>query len=139
MIVGFEDAFTEAQADYISLCLELAQNDVDVVYGWIYQQPGMLTCNVFFRKNGEIKTMDDLASDEMIDSFYDVAFEDVKKLRDICARYEHKCPNHIKMVYDVRTKHFDANYIYMDAAEIEKVYPDDVFNGWIEEEKAKSR
>ncbi len=27
MIVGFEDAFTDVQADFISLCLEFEKND----------------------------------------------------------------------------------------------------------------
>ena len=138
MYVGFEDAFTAAQADYISLCLELAQENADTVYGFIYLTPGMTTFGVFYRKDGEIKEVEDIAPDDLIDRFYDVGYGDVEKLRDICTRYEHQCPNQIKMVYDARTKHFDANYAYMSEAEIEKVDPDEVFNDWVAEERAKA-
>lgn len=137
MIVGFEDAFSDAQAGYISLCLELLQGNADLVYGFIYQVPGMKTFGVFFRKDGEIKAVEDVASDDVIDRFYEVGYGDVKKLCDVCTRYEHKCPNQIKMVYNVKTKQFDADYIYMSETEIEEVNPDDVFDSWLEEEKTK--
>lgn len=137
MIVGFEDAFSNAQADYISLCLELSQGNADMVYGFIYQIPGMKTFDAFFRKDGEIKTVEDIASDDLIDRFYEVGYNDVKKLCDVCTRYEHKCPNQIKMVYHVKTGHFDANYIYMNETEIEETNPDNIFDNWMDEEKTK--
>lgn len=137
MIVGFEDAFMAAQSDYISLCLELVQGNVDIVYGFIYQVPVMKTFGAFFRKNGDIKEVEDIAPDDLIDQFYDVGYGDVKKVCDVCTRYEHPCPNQIKMVYDARTKHFDVNYVYMSETEIAEVNPDDVFNDWVEKERAK--
>lgn len=137
MMIGFEDAFTAVQADYISLCLELVGDDVDTVYGFIYQVPGMHTFNVFFGKNGEIKTLDDVASKEMIEQFFSVGSEDVNKLLEVCARYEHKCPNQLKMIYDTKTKHFDADYVYMKPAEIEETSPLEVLMDWMDDEEDK--
>lgn len=137
MNVGFEDAFTAVQADYISLCLELAHDDVDKVYGFIFQTPGMNTFNVFFEKGSEIKTLDDIASREMIEQFFSVGREDMNKLLEVCVRYEHKCPNLIKMVYDTKTKHFDAYYTYMETTEIEEASPAEIFMDWMDEEEDK--
>ena len=139
MIVGFEDAFTNAQADYISLCLEFAQMgqiDVDIVYGFIYQVPGMITFNVFFRVGEEIKSIDDIGSDELIDRFFDLGYEDVTKLIEVCERYEHKCPNQIKMIYNAKTKAFDAEYSY-NASDDDDIDPDEIFFGWMDEEKGR--
>ncbi len=139
MIVGFEDAFTNAQADYISLCLELAQMgqiDADVVYGFIYQVPGMITFNVFFRVGKEIKSLATVGSDEVIDRFFDLGYEDVTKLLEVCERYEHKCPNQIKMIYNAKTKAFDAEYLYNDSDD-DDVYPEEIFFGWMDEEKGR--
>lgn len=139
MVVGFEDAFTNAQADYISLCLELAQMgqiDADVVYGFIYQVPGMITFNVFFRVGEEIKSLGAVGSDELIDRFFDCGYEDVTKLIEVCDRYEHKCPNQIKMIYNAKTKAFDAEYLYNDSDD-DDVDPDEIFFGWMDEEKGR--
>lgn len=136
MIVGFEDALTNAQADYILLCVEfaqVAQIDVDVVYGFIYQVPGMKTCNVFFKVGEEIKSIDDIGSDELIDRFFDCGYEDIAKLIEVCDRYEHKCPNQIKMIYNAKTKAFDAEYFYNDSAS-DDADPDEIFFGWMDEE-----
>lgn len=139
MKVGFEDAFTNAQADYISLCLELAQMgqiDADVVYGFIYQVPGMKTFNSFFRVGEEIKSIDDIGSDELIERFFDCGYEDVTKLIEVCERYEHKCPNQIKMIYNAKTKAFDAEYSYNDLAS-DDVSPAEIFFSWMDEEKGR--
>lgn len=137
MMIGFEEAFTAAQADYISLCLELVQDDVDTVYGFIFQASGASTFNVFFGKNGEIKTLDDIASRDLIAQFFRVGREDIRKLLEICTRYEHKCPNQIKMIYHTKTKQFDANYVYMEPAEIEEASPASIFMDWMDEEEDK--
>lgn len=133
MLIGFEDAFTSVQAEYISLCLELAQNNVDIVYAYIYQDSDMEMFNAFFRKDGKLHTADDFGSDEMVDRFLDIGVDDITKLVEVCDRYEHKCPNQIKMTYDVKTKHFDAQYVYADSED--DVDPNEVFFAWLEDEK----
>lgn len=139
MITGFEDAFTKAQAEYISLCVEFAQIakiDVDVVYGFIYQVPGMKTFNAFFREGEKIKSIDDIGSEESIDRFFDLGYEDVTKLIEVCDRYEHKCPSQIKMIYNTKTKAFDAEYTYDDSIS-DDVDPDEIFFGWMDTEKGR--
>lgn len=137
MIIGFEDAFTNVQADYISLCMEFAQNNVDIVYGYMYQTPTEQTCNAFFRKNGEIKTLNDLGPSDRIFSFFDAGYEDIDKLMEVCKRYEHKCPFEIRMIYDARTGQFDAHYAYSDPTADKDFGAGKLFMDWMEEERNK--
>ena len=70
MIIGFEDAFTEIQSDYISLCLEYVGNDADEVFAYIYQTSGMRMFNAFFRKDGKVFSAGQLGSEEASDEFF---------------------------------------------------------------------
>ncbi len=138
MIVGFEDAFTNVQADFVSLCLEFAKNDVDTIYVFIYQNRGMRTFNAFFRKDGAVKTVVDYGSPDLIGRFFQIGAGDIDKLVAVCNQYEHQCPHEIKMTYDVSTKHFDAQYGYDDYASGDDMDPDEVFMAWFREERSKA-
>ena len=37
MIKGFEDAFTDLQSEFVSLCMEYTNESVDKIYIYIYQ------------------------------------------------------------------------------------------------------
>lgn len=37
MIKGFEDAFTDLQSEFVSLCMEYTNGSVDKIYIYIYQ------------------------------------------------------------------------------------------------------
>lgn len=140
MVIGFEDAFIEVLADYVSLCLELMNNDVDVIYGFLYQSPGMRTHNAFFRKNGCVQHFDEIGlSDEIVDRFFDVGFQDIERLLAVCKQYEHPCPHEIRLTYDVVSRQFDAKYGYDDYVEGSKsIDPNKVFDKWMDEEIAKA-
>ena len=132
---GFEELFTEIQSDTIALCLEyLEKNNVnaDVIYVYIYQTKYSRTFNAFFSINNKIKTAGEFASEEDSDAFFDIGLDDVEALIDLCAKYEHPCPNEFKLVYDVRTKHFSADYKYEEYSETD-LDSDEVFMNWIKE------
>ena len=133
----FEDAFMEVLSDYVSLCLEATNGVVDVIYGFMFQNPGMLMVDAFFRKEKTICYPDDFLDDETIERFFDIGTDDLQKLIDICSAYNQKCPNEVKMVYHVQTKQFDAQFGYRDYVRKDGIDPDEVYFGWINEEKAK--
>ena len=131
MLLGFEDAFTEIQSKYITLCLDLAKN-VDEVNVFIYQDNVACTFNAFFVQDGVVKMPDQLAPENIVDKFYEIGIEDIDKLIGVCEKYEHKCPNEFKLTYNAKTKHFDAKYGYSNYAEISEITPFDVFVKWME-------
>ena len=137
MIIGFEDAFSEVQADYVSLSLEFVNNEADVIYLFIYQNAEMRTFNAFFRKDGAIKTVVDFGSSDLIGQFFQLGVQDIEKLLDVSQKYEHPCPNEIKMVYNVKTGSFDAKYGYRDYSVADDIDPDEVFVQWLNEERSK--
>ena len=123
------------QADYVSLCLELVNDDVDKIYIFIYQDVTVQAFNAFFKKDGVIKKTTDFGSDELIDEFLRIGIEDINKLIEICNKYKQKCPNEIKIVYDVQTNEFNAKYGYQDYVKMGEKNLDEVLLDWVKEEK----
>ena len=114
---GFEDAFTDAQVNVVSLCLELLKNSgisADKAYIFMFQNDVQDSINAFFEKDGKLFSLNEWFSDEQIDEFFDCGIEDIENIIEICDTYEGKCPNVFKLVYDIRTKAFDADYLYED-------------------------
>ena len=133
----FEDAFMEILSDYISLCLEATDGAVDVIYGYIYQDPGELSCNAFFRKDGEICYLNTFLDRATLREFFSAGMEDIRNLVSVCNAYGQKCPHEIKMIYQVQTKKFDAHFGYEDN-DPETFLSTESFMNWIQEEKAKT-
>ena len=131
----FEDEFTNVQADYVSLCLELVNNNVDKIYIFLYQDITVQTFNAFFKKDGAIRIPTDFGSDELIDEFLEIGIEDINKLIEVCDKYKQKCPNEIKIVYNVQTTAFEAKYGYQDYAKTGEKDPNEVFLEWVKKEK----
>ena len=136
---GFEKVFTDVQADYISLCLEYAENDADEVFAYVYQTPGMRMFNAFFRRDGKILSAGQLGSEQQSDEFLETGRNDISRLLDVCERYEHPCPNEMKLYYNVRTKRFNAKCGYEDYSVKNKVTPFEVFLAWLRSEKINDR
>ena len=136
-MIEFENAFMDIQASLVSLCLEFVDNNVDKIYIFIYQDCEMQTFNTFFRKDGKVKITTDFSSDELTDKFLDMGIQEIDNLINICDKYNQKCPNEIKMIYDVKNKSFDATYCYQDYAKTGEKDPDDTLINWLKEEKSK--
>ena len=50
MIKGFEDAFTDLQSEFVSLCMEYTNGSVDKIYIYIYQDTSQKMFNAIFVK-----------------------------------------------------------------------------------------
>ena len=118
---GFEDAFVDAQANVISLCLELLKNSeksADVIYVYILQNDDEEYIDAFFEKDGKLFTTNDWCSDAQIKEFFHCGIEDIESIVELCDTYDAKCPHEFKLVYNVNSKSFDSNYNYENATDV---------------------
>lgn len=139
MIKGFEDAFTDIQADYISLCmeyLEIGNIDANVVYVYLYQTEHIQMFNAFFKVGTAVITAGEVGSEELTKQFFDVGTEDIERLIEVCNKYEHPCPNELKLICNVQTGSFDADYKYEENPDNGNITPEEVFLNWISEAKS---
>jgi hypothetical protein len=58
------------------------------------------------------------ALEYMAEEFSDCGIEDIENIIDICKAYDSECPHVIKLIYNVQTESFDAEYDYEDVAEV---------------------
>jgi len=87
--------------------------------------------NAFFKIGDKVKTVGEIAGEYESEEFLDVGDEDLEKLIEACKKYEHSCPNEFKLVYDVNTESFDADYGYEAYSETSDKSPAEVFEEWI--------
>lgn len=129
----FEDAFMDAQASLISLCKEL-KNDADKIYVYCSIESGY-EFNVFYQKQGKVLRLsaNDLnVSRELISRFLDYGLADTKKIDAVCKEYGKPTPTEIKMIYDVKTRKFDAEYQYKPVQTMDRGFVD-ILESWIDE------
>lgn len=138
MYLGFEDAFTDLQSEYVSLCLEYLSNanvKATRIYIYIYQTKRQRMFNAFFEIEGSIISAGEIGTEEQSDEFLDVGTDDIQRLIDICDKYQHPCPNEFKLIFEVQSRKFDAQYGYEDYSEKNEVDSVDVFLEWLSENK----
>ncbi len=136
MLEGFEDAFVDAQARVVSLCLELLENsekEADNIYIYLFQNNDEDYIDAFFEKEGKLYATDDLFSEEEIDAFFDCGVEDIENIIDICKAYDTKCPHEYKLIYNVKNKSFDSNYNYENVTEVRDKDVHKLVEEWYEE------
>ena len=134
---GYEDAFTDVQSDYISLCLEYAEGKAEEVFAYLYRTDTMRMFNAFFRVDGKILAASQLDTTCSDDEFMQVGRDDVTRLERVCQEFEAPTPNEIKMHYDVKTGEYDAAIAYEDYSVKNKTTPMEVFMTWLKEERQK--
>ena len=136
----FEDAFTDKQSEWISLCLELTGEDaVDEIFAFAFMTEHEITFNAFFRKGNEILPPNMLGvDDDLIGEFLDAGIDIAQEMQDVCEEYGKPCPCVFKMTYNVKTHAFDADYDY-DSHEEDEDWDSitDCFFVWEKEMKEK--
>ncbi|USK82943.1 DUF600 family protein [Peribacillus frigoritolerans] len=120
----FEDRFSELQADMISICMEYVEDRAEKVYVYTSCEEDMISSSFFYLINNKYvechKVNDTL---ENGDERYDVSTErqfmvlniindDVEKIKELCKEYERDMPTELKLIYDVRSGNFKAEYKY---------------------------
>ncbi|MGG0656879.1 DUF600 domain-containing protein [Rummeliibacillus pycnus] len=120
----FEDKFSELQADMISICKEYVENRADKVYVYASREEGITSGRFFYLINNkyvEPHKVNDALEDR--DERYDVSTkrqsmvlriicEDIKKVKVLCKEYERDMPTEMKLIYDVKSGGFKAEYKY---------------------------
>ena len=109
----FEDEFTDVQTGLISLCMELARDNVDKVFAYCSIEDHSQSFNAFFESDGKIlKNSQVGASDETVKDFLRLGTHDLDELRAVCDKWNKPVPKQIKMFYNAQTGSFDAKISY---------------------------
>ena len=111
MIKGFEDAFTDLQSEFVSLCMEYTNGSVDKIYIYIYQDTSQKMFNAIFVKGKRVIPAGNFADDEASDEFLSIGIKDIDKLVELCDMYQCKGPNEYKLEFDVATHKFDVQNV----------------------------
>ena len=120
----YEDRFSELQADMISICMEYVQDRADKVYVYASREEGVISSSFFYLINNEyvkrhkvnvaLKNGDERfdVSPERQFMVLDIINEDVEKIEELCKEYERDMPTEMKLIYDVKSGNFKAEYKY---------------------------
>ena len=136
----FEDEFMDIQSELISLCLEVTEKQVQIIYAYASIEDKSKMFNVFFKINGEIKTLNQLGIEgNFIKQFLRLGTEDLENIKAVCKKYRKPIPTEIKMYYDVNSGKYNANYKYNEVCSLRTgISAGEVFMNWISEIKQKN-
>jgi hypothetical protein len=115
----FEDYFSEYQADMISICLEYAHEQADMIYVYCSCESNPIYGDFFFEISGKILERHCLNEVFQYDTSIErqkralkVIIEDIEKIEKVCNQYGREMPTEIKLVYDVKKDSLKATYAY---------------------------
>lgn len=133
----FEDEFMELQSDFVSLCLEVAEQKVNKVYIYCSIEKKSTMFNAFFEIDGKIKTLNQLEiNNELIMQFLKLGTTDLEKVENVCINYNMPIPTEMKIYYNVETGKYDAQYKYEEVCSAKTgKNAGEVFSEWISEIK----
>lgn len=144
----FEDKFSELQADMISICMEYVEDRADKVYVYASCEESIISSSFFYLINNKyVKNHKLNEALEDGDKRYDVSpkrgfmvlriiNEDIKKVKVLCKEYEKDMPTEMKLIYDVKSGKFKAEYKYDLVYTIDDIKTaDHIADEWFEEVK----
>jgi type II secretory pathway component GspD/PulD (secretin) len=147
----FEDKFGKLQADMVSICMEFVEDRADRVYIYASCEEGVISSSFFYCINNiyvEAHKVNDALKDEdqTIDvspkrglMVLDIINGDIRKIRELCKEYERDMPTEMKLIYEVKSGKFQAQYQYDLVHSNDDVkIPDDFAYEWFEEIKNNS-
>ncbi|PFS11277.1 DUF600 domain-containing protein, partial [Bacillus cereus] len=116
--------FSDLQADMITICMEYVEDRADKVYVYASREEGIISGRFFYLINStyvECHKVNDALEDG--DERYDVSrerqimvlriiCEDIEKVEELCKEYERDMPTEMKLIYDVKSGKFKAEYKY---------------------------
>ena len=138
MIEGFEHVFSDIQTDMVSICLEYVEGKADVLYIYASYEANAMTCNYFYKVNGELykKSKLPVGYDVSIDrqkTCMKILFDDMEKLISACKEYEMDMPTEIKIIYDVKNNKLNADYQYDEIFSNTEDSANDIFEKWYQD------
>ena len=141
----FEEKFTELQADMVDICNEYSKGLADKIFIYAANE-GMILTHHFYCINNKIFDCQKLNESGLQTEFdvskdcqgqvLDILNEDIQKIQILCEKYKQPVPKLMKLVYEPKTKKFNADYKYENQTTDDiSVFDND--DNWFEEEKIK--
>ena len=141
----FEDEFSALQADMVDICNEYSKGVADKIFIYAANE-GMILVQHFYCINTNLYKCSKLNNTGLTVSFdvsidcqrqvLNILNEDIQKIQSLCEKYGQPVPKLMKLVYEPKTKKFNAEYKYENQT-TDEVSVFDNYNVWFEEEKAK--
>jgi len=122
----FEDYFSELQADMVSICLEYVNNKADKIYIYASNEFGQFSSDVFFKihddvvekhklnhavENGDRQPVYNTSKERQV-AVLNICNDNLRKIKDLCQKYNREMPTEMKLIYDVSRNHLEAQYSY---------------------------
>ena len=141
----FEDEFSELQADMVDICNEYSKGLADKIFIYAANE-GLILAQHFYciksnlykcskLNNAGLQTEFDVSKDCQ-GQVLDILNEDIQKIQSLCEKCNQPVPKLMKLVYEPKTKKFNAEYKY-ESQTTEDVSVFDNYDAWFEEEKAR--
>jgi Protein of unknown function, DUF600 len=120
----FENKFSALQADMVSICLEYVEDKGDKIYIYASCEETVISSKFFYLINNQYVKPHKL-NDVLIDGdkeydvsakrqfmVLDILNEDIEIIKNTCKDYEREMPTEMKIIYDVKSGEFTAEYKY---------------------------
>ena len=121
---GFEEKFMDLQSELISLCLELVEQKAEKVYAYGSIEKKSKAFNVFYEIDERIVHKHELnkyqtkyvygTTSQMRMQLMKIGVENLAKIEHLCRENDMPIPTELKMVYDVATGKYNADYKYTE-------------------------
>ncbi|MGQ3376811.1 DUF600 domain-containing protein [Priestia endophytica] len=144
----FEDKFSGLQGDMISICMEFVEDRADKVYVYASCEEGMISGRFYYCINNTYvkpRKVNDALGDgyQTIDvspergiAVLKIICGDIEEIEELCKNYGRDMPTEMKMIYDVKSGGFQAQYNYDLVHSIDDVKTPGAFaDEWFEEIK----
>ena len=141
----FEDEFSALQADMVDICNEYSQGMADKIFIYAANECMMLVQHFYCinfnlykcseLNNAGVKVNFD-TSDDCQEQVLDILNEDIQKIESVCNKYGQPVPKLMKLIYEPKTKKFNAEYTYENQTS-DDVSVFDNYDAWFEEEQRR--
>lgn len=141
----FEDEFSALQADMVDICNEYSKGMADKIFIYAANEDMILVQHFYCinfnlykcskLNNARVKVNFD-TSDGCQEQVLDILNEDIQKIESVCNKYEQPVPKLMKLIYEPKTKKFNAEYTYENQTS-DKVSVFDNYDAWFEEEQRR--
>ena len=144
----FEEELSALQTDMVDICNEYSQGFANKIFIYVTYENELLYAMHFYSINNKLLKPAKLNESELDVVFVvtedyqkqvlDILNEDVKKIKSLCEKYSRPMFTEMRLVYEPKTKKFDAEYKY-DPQFTDDMALSDILSAWFEEENAKLR
>lgn len=146
----FEEQFSALQADMISICMEYVENRAEKVYVYASCEEGIISSSFFYlinkkyvkchKVNEALKIGEqeyDISPERML-LVLRIINEDIEKVKELCMDYKREMPTEMKLIYEVKSGNFKAEYQYdLIYTHDDIKTADHIADEWFEEVKNK--